>query len=179
MLKKLDAIIESIITDPVYLEKVYLDDPDNTIDYIYDTDNDYSIDFAVLKNDLQNPKLVKKHIKKISNSNKLILLKETLYISHHDECDYISWDDVSRLFCDDKWDEIVKAYMYYNAYKLIEDQTDHAYLQAISILKKIDWDKRFLPTAKKIAINKIKRNSIYNLGLGLKIAKKQYSKDFN
>lgn len=31
---------------------------------------------------------------------------------------------------------------------------------------------------KKIAINKIKRNRIYNMGLGLKLAVKEYSKDF-
>jgi len=178
MLKKLDAIIEGIITNPVYLEKVYLDDTDNTINYIYDTDNYYNIEFGVLKDDLQNPKLVKKYIKKISNSNKLLLLKEVFRITHHNDNDYISWADVSELFSDDKWDELIKAYMYYNAYRLVEDREEDTYLKVISILKKIDYDKRFLSKAKKIAIDKIKRNSIYNTGLGLKLAVKAYSKDF-
>ena len=178
MLKKLDAIIEGIITNPVYLEKVYLDDTDNTINYIYDTDNYYNIEFGVLKDDLQNPKLVKKYIKKISNSNKLLLLKEVFRITHHNDDDYISWADVSELFSDDKWDEIIKAYMYYNAYRLVEDREEDTYLKVISILKKIDYDKRFLSKAKKIAIDKIKRNAIYNTGLGLKLAVREYSKDF-
>jgi hypothetical protein len=179
MFKKLDAIVESIITNPVYLEKVYLDDPEHIIDYIYDTDHFYDLEFAVLKNELQNPKLVKKYIKRISSSNKLILMKEMFHMTKYDDIEEDKWEHISRLFCEDKWDEIVKAYMYYKSYYLVEDQKDHAYLQVISILKKIDYDRRFLPEAKKIAINKIKRNSIYNLGLGLKIAKKQYSKDFN
>jgi hypothetical protein len=34
------------------------------------------------------------------------------------------------------------------------------------------------PISKAIAINKIKRNKIYNLGLGLKLAVKAYSKEF-
>jgi hypothetical protein len=180
MLTNLDTIIKSIITNPVYLEKVYLDDPDNTINYIYDKDNYYpqTLEFGVLKDDLQNPNLVKKYIKKISNSNKLILLKEVFHITHHNDEDYISWADISELFSDDKWDEIIKAYMYYNAYRLVEDRDEDTYLQVISILRKIDFNKRFLPQAKKIAIDKIKRNAIYNTGLGLKLAVKAFNKDF-
>jgi hypothetical protein len=34
------------------------------------------------------------------------------------------------------------------------------------------------PISRKIAINKIRRNAIYNLGLGLKLAVREYSKDF-
>jgi hypothetical protein len=34
------------------------------------------------------------------------------------------------------------------------------------------------PISKNIAINKIKRNAIYNHGLGLKLAVREYSKDF-
>jgi hypothetical protein len=35
-----------------------------------------------------------------------------------------------------------------------------------------------IPISKKLAINKIKRNRIYNLGLGLKLSIKAFNKDF-
>jgi hypothetical protein len=40
------------------------------------------------------------------------------------------------------------------------------------------WDYIIEPVARVIAINKIKRNRLYNLGLGLKLAIKEYSKEF-
>ena len=36
-----------------------------------------------------------------------------------------------------------------------------------------------IPSSRKIAINKIKRNAIYNNGLGLKLAIKAFKEDFN
>jgi hypothetical protein len=73
------------------------------------------------------------------------------------------------------WEEFIMEYIKHMTYHLVEElsYTIHnevmIYHNELKIIKK----------SKEIAINKIKRNSIYNLGLGLKISQKQYSKDFN
>lgn len=181
MINNLDAIIVSIITNPKHLEEVYLKDTDHTIYCIYDTDkySVYKLDLFMLKNELQNPHLVKKYIKRISKGDKLTLLKDLFPITYYSDTDYVSWETISRLFCEDKWDELIKHYMYYRAYNIIDDKEGTTYLKIEYILQKIDFNRRFLNDAKKIAIDKIRRNSIYNFGLGLKIATRQYTKDFN
>jgi hypothetical protein len=181
MVDYLDTIILSIILNPDNLEEVYDADVRNTLQVINSDDDDfryYPLDLKVLKDELHNHRLVKNY-KNPLPSDKLALLKTLFPITDYDTTtEEVSYTDISQLFCEDNWKALIKHYMYFRAYNLI-DEDNYIKTKVFMTLKLIDYHKRIFPKARTIAINKIRRNSIYNLGLGLKIAKKQYSKDFN
>ena len=183
MVDYLDTIIKSIILNPENLEKVYDDDVRNTLQVINYDDDDfrdfryYPLDLKVLKDELHNHRLVKNY-KNPLPSDKLALLKTLFPITDYDTTtEEVSYTDISQLFCEDNWKALIKYYMYFRAYNLI-DEDNYIKTKVFMMLKLIDYHKRIFPKTRAIAISKIKRNSIYNLGLGLKIAKKQYIKDF-
>ena len=183
MVEYLDTIILSIITDPYNLEKVYDDDVKHAL-YMINNSDDINfrydpLNLKVLKNKLYNHHLVKQYIEEIDDYDKLALLRTLFPITDYDtDTEEVGYAEISQLFCEDNWEELVKHYMYFRAYNLIDD--DYFIKTKIYMLiKDIDYIKRIFPKARTIAINKVKRNNIYNFGLGLKIAKKQFTKDFN
>jgi hypothetical protein len=63
--------------------------------------------------------------------------------------------------------------------KLIKNNTYKIKDKLINAMCNIYFNKFIAPMVSKyLAINKIKRNAIYNTGLGLKLAVREYSKDF-
>lgn len=180
MVDYLDTIIKSIILNPNNLEKVYDADVRNTLQVINSDDDDfryYPLDLKVLKDELHNHHLVKNY-RRPQNYDKLTLLKTLFPITDYDTTpEEVSYADISQLFCEDNWEALIKYYMYFRAYNLI-DEDNYIKTKVFMTLKLIDYHKRVFPKVRSIAISKIKRNSIYNYGLGLKIAKRQYTKDF-
>ena len=68
---------------------------------------------------------------------------------------------------------------YNTLYRVLSNNTYKIMDMLISVLTNAYFiNYVVMPISKKIAIDKIKRNKIYNMGLGLKLAVKAFSKDF-
>ena len=69
---------------------------------------------------------------------------------------------------------------YNTLYRVLSNNTYNIRTMLISALTNAYFiNYVVMPISKKLAINKIKRNSIYNLGLGLKLSIKAFKDDFN
>jgi hypothetical protein len=77
----------------------------------------------------------------------------------------------------DSKSKMLDLYMYFKAKEILTNLTDEE-----DILEKLvelyEEEENTIKVSKNIAISKIKRNKIYNTGLGLKLAVKAFSKDF-
>jgi hypothetical protein len=84
---------------------------------------------------------------------------------------------------DYNWDKMFDLYMYFRAKNILFDVNgDNDFVEYIDPLVEIYKEeikkRHIIEVSKQISIAKIKRNSLYNLGLGLKLSKLQYAKDF-
>jgi hypothetical protein len=71
-------------------------------------------------------------------------------------------------------------YMYFGAEYILNDiiQQDELLDKLVILYEEEELEQKIIEFTRRNAINKIKRNAIYNNGLGLKLAIKAYSKDF-
>jgi hypothetical protein len=76
--------------------------------------------------------------------------------------------------------KITSMYMYFMAKDILTDnaEEDGAYNPYEDFWDEITKNYKVIKVSKYNAISKIKRNAIYNTGLGLKLAVKAFSKDF-
>ena len=81
---------------------------------------------------------------------------------------YKIYDMFSSVMCD----------IYFDKYIISSVSRAIAIRKFNRILPILYYNRYIKPVITKIAINKIKRNAIYNHGLGLKLAVREYSKDF-
>jgi hypothetical protein len=78
----------------------------------------------------------------------------------------------------DSQNKFCSIYMYFKAREILESLWDYEY-EVLDQLEELYKEEELRVVSKGIAINKIKRNNIYNLGLGLKLSIKAFNKDFN
>jgi hypothetical protein len=90
---------------------------------------------------------------------------------------------MGEYLADYNYSKMFDLYMYFRARNILMDVNDNdefvEYIDPlVEIYKEEVKNRHIIEVSKQIAIAKIKRNSIYNLGLGLKLSKLQYAKDF-
>jgi len=102
--------------------------------------------------------------------------------------EYDMVDVVIEYFNDDEWTKLCDYYAYHKAKEMLFDEDDNViqfefdnmvdeyyaelYIKKITELMKLEHEKLVMDTSMNIAISKIKRNAIFNLGLGLELSMK-------
>ena len=169
MMYYLDAISKVVILDEENMRKLYTNHNSLVLNFVYENDkelfDDYNLDLIVepLKAQLYNHKYIDAYTERLTDTDKLELLKQT-YPRTRSEVN-INWEDITILFGEDNWNGIVKHYVYLNAYTMLDDMLQEEMLE---IFKNYEQE-RINKVARNIAINKIKRNQLYYCGLAQRL----------
>jgi len=104
----------------------------------------------------------------ITDADKHIIFK--FLITERKKSFGMNCGDLITEYIEDNWIELVWSYVLEKVNRMILDEDDWIQYSIINRIQ--DWirDKLRERTIKNIAINKIKRNKIFNLGLGLKLS---------
>jgi hypothetical protein len=167
----------------------YLEHDEDYNEYLEEIDFDanfdfssYQLDYYLYKYEIMN-ELYGDHIKEqffnnvirafifdeITDADKHIMLKYLVTEAAKPNCD-ITVKHVLNDYVNNSWESLICSYVYLKVHNMILDEEQG--LQ-VSIINRIeDWirDKLRQRVIRDIAINKIKRNKIFNLGLGLKLS---------
>ena len=175
MMYYLDGISKCVILDEENMRNLYTKENELVLRFVYNTTNTINDTFEnclecivePLKEQLQNHHYIKNYTERLTDTDKLELLKET-YRKTRSELN-INWDTITYLFGMDEWEKIVKNYVYLNAYSLLED--NDAMLQEEMLHRfKLYEEERVNKVAKIIAIKRIRRNKLYFCGLAKKLS---------
>ncbi|AYR04618.1 hypothetical protein CpVVM_02 [Chrysochromulina parva virophage Moe] len=144
--------------------------------------SEYQYDYNLYKYEIMN-ELYGDHIKEqffnnvirafiydeLTDADKHIMLKYLVTEAAKPNCD-ISVKHVLDDYANDSWESLICSYVFIKVNNMIFNEKDG--LQDCVIGKIEDWirDKLRERTIRNIAISKIKRNEIFNLGLGLKLS---------
>lgn len=105
----------------------------------------------------------------LTDADKHIILKYLVTEAVKPYCD-ITIKNVLKDYVNDSWESLICSYVYLKVHNMIFNEEQ--WLQ-VSIINKIEDEVRNRlreRVIRTIAINKIKRNKIFNLGLGLKLS---------
>jgi len=141
----------------------------------------YQLDYNLYKYEIMNELYgdhIKEHffnnviralVKDITDADKHIMLKYLVTEAVKPNCD-ITVKHILNDYVEDNWQCLICSYVYFKVNNMIFNEDD--WIQDSIINRIQDWirDKLRERTIKNIAINKIKRNKIFNLGLGLKLS---------
>lgn len=108
-------------------------------------------------------------IEDLTDSDKINILKYLLGEAVKPDCD-ISMDFISHQCYNDDWKSLICDYMYLKAQNMIFNEEGLLQDSLIRNIEDCMCDRLRERAIKNIAINKIKRNEIFNLGLGLKLS---------
>ena len=80
----------------------------------------------------------------------------------------------------DSKSKMLDLYMYFKAKEILSCLIDEEDIleQLVELYEEEELEQNTIKVSRNIAISKIKRNAIYNTGLGLRLAVKAFSKDF-
>lgn len=173
----LDWEIRSVILKPSNMRKLY-ETKTTMITYLIYHDDEYiyadAYDHIVnpLKRQLQHLgycEADQSQLNRTTNSykHKLTLLKATINLVVEAMDDEINGTEISHLFLNDEWAEIIQHYKYYRAIQLCETD-DALHNDMLEVFIELDKE-RVYNVAEKIAINKIKRNKLFYCGLAQKL----------
>ena len=108
-------------------------------------------------------------IEDLTESDKLNILQYLIGEAVKPECD-ISMDIISSQCYNNDWKSLICDYVYLKVESIIFNEEGCLQDSVIRNIEDCVCDKLRERAIKKIAINKIKRNEIFNLGLGLKLS---------
>jgi len=169
----------------------YLENDEDYNEYLEEIDFDanfdfssYQLDYYLYKYEIMN-ELYGDHIKEqffnnvirafifdeLTDADKHIMLKYLVTEAAKPNCD-ITVKHVLNDYVNDSWESLICSYVYFKVNNMIFNEEQG--LQGSVINRIEDWirDKLRQRVIRTIAINKIKRNKIFNLGLGLKLSMK-------
>jgi hypothetical protein len=111
------------------------------------------------------------------NSDEVIEIYKYVFEKKREYNDIENFGDIMGTY------KIYDAYMYFKAKEIMDsydhlDDNEEFWDELVYIYEKEVLAKNIIKVSRNIAVNKIKRNRLYNLGLGLKLAVKAYSKEF-
>ena len=110
-------------------------------------------------------------IEDLTESDKLNILKYLIGQAVKPGCD-ISMDFVSSQCYNNDWKSLICDYVYLKVQNMVLNEEGWLQDSFIRNIEDCVCDRLRERAIKKIAINKIKRNEIFNLGLGLKLSMK-------
>ena len=105
----------------------------------------------------------------LTDADKHIIVKYLIGQSVKSYCD-VSRDCINDAYYDDEWQSLICSYVYLKVHNMILGEEQWLQISIIDRIQDCVRDKLKERTIRNIAINKIKRNEIFNLGLGLKLS---------
>lgn len=114
----------------------------------------------------------------LSDSEEVVDIIRYVYI----ECnEHDSLDTFGQYLRDNNMSKMCDLYMYFRANEIFingDGMGDEMFDKLAELYKEEELEQNLIRVSRNNAISKIKRNAIYNTGLGLKLAVKAFSKDF-
>ena len=111
----------------------------------------------------------------LSNSEEVLNILGYVYV----ECKgFDGLDMFEKYLINNDMGKLTDLYMYFRAKYLLTDCNDELLNKIVELYKEEELEENLIRVSRNNAISKIKRNAIYNKGLGLKLAVKAFSKDF-
>ena len=111
----------------------------------------------------------------LSDSEEVVNILRYVYI----ECNESDSVDIfGQHLRNNNMSKMTDLYMYFKAKEILNDYNDELLNKVVELYKEEELEQNLIKVSRNNAISKIKRNRIYNTGLGLKLAVKAFSKDF-
>lgn len=155
-----------------YLEEIDIDNNYTLKSYQYDY-NYYKYEImAELNDEFAQEQFfndVLRPLENLTDADKHIILKYLVTEAVKPYCD-ITIKQALNDYVEDNWQSLICSYVYLKVHNMIFNEEQ--WLQ-VSIINRIEDEVRYRlreRVIRTIAINKIKRNEIFNLGLGLKLS---------
>jgi len=156
-----------------YLEEIGFDSNFDFSEYQYD----YNLYKYEIMNEIYGDNLKEQFfnntinvlVNGITDADKHNIVKYLIGQSVKSYCD-ISRDNINQDYYEDNWKNLICSYVYLKVRNMIFDDEDWLQYSIIDRIHDYIRDKLKERTITNIAINKIKRNEIFNLGLGLKLS---------
>lgn len=156
-----------------YLEEIEFDSNFDFSEYQYD----YNLYKCEIMNEIYGDNLKEQFfnntinvlVEGITDADKHIMLKYLIGQSVKRYCD-ISRDNINEDYYQGNWKNLICSYVYLKVNSMLFNEEDWLQNSIIDRIQDYIRDKLKERTITNIAINKIKRNEIFNLGLGLKLS---------
>jgi hypothetical protein len=135
--------------------------------YKYEIMNELNDDFA--KEQFFNNVIRAFIYDEITDADKHIILKYLVTEAVKPYCD-INIKNVLKDYVNDSWESLICSYVYLKVHNMIFNEEQWLQVSIINRIENEVCNRLRERTIREIAINKIKRNKIFNLGLGLKLS---------
>lgn len=156
-----------------YLEEIDIDNNYNLNSYQFDYDNyKYEIMNELYGDDIKEQffnNVIRALVEDITDADKHIMLKYLVTEAVKPYCD-ITVKQVLNDYVNDSWKSLICSYVYLKVDNMIFNEEQWLQDGVINRIEDEVRNRLRERVIRDIAINKIKRNEIFNLGLGLKLS---------